>query len=167
MTKRSARLLVAATALLFAVLGAGTAYLLTPQPAPEATFITLAGERFSTSSLRGKVAVVNFWATWCPDCMREMPRMIEAHRRFAPRGYETVAVAVQDHPNRVAAYAQKERLPFKVALDLSDEVAKRFGDVRVTPTTFVIDRNGRIVHRFVGEPDWREFDRVVEKALAG
>jgi len=144
------------------------AFLATPQrTAPEARFVTLGGETLTTSQLRGKVTIVNFWATWCPDCMREMPRMIDAHRRFAPRGYETIAVAVRDHPNRVADYAQKERLPFKVALDLTDEVSKRFGDVQLTPTTFVIDRHGRIVRRFVGEPDWREFDRVVEKALAG
>ena len=144
------------------------AFLATPQrAAPEARFVTLAGESFTTSQLRGKVTVVNFWATWCPDCMHEMPRMIDAHRRFAPRGYETIAVAVRDHPNRVADYAQKQHLPFKVALDLTDEVSRRFGDVQLTPTTFVIDRRGRIVRRFVGEPNWQEFDRVVEKALAG
>src|SRR5712675_2351334 len=78
----------------------------------EARFVTLGGESFTTSELRGKVTVVNFWATWCPDCVREMPRMIEAHRKFAPRGYEMIAVAVRDHPNRVADYARKEGLPF-------------------------------------------------------
>ena len=158
--------IIAAFALV--ALGAFTALLARPEPlAPEARFVTLGGESFTTSQLRGKVTVVNFWATWCPDCMKEMPRMIEAHRRFAPRGYETIAVAVQDHPNRVAAYAQKEKLPFKVALDTTDEVSRSFGDVRITPTTFVIDKQGRMVRRFVGEPDWQEFDRVVEKALAG
>ncbi|MBV8030342.1 MAG: TlpA family protein disulfide reductase [Betaproteobacteria bacterium] len=155
-------------ALAFLALGVFAAVLARPAAqAPEARFITLSGETFTTSDLRGKVTVVNFWATWCPDCMREMPRMIEAHRRFSPRGYETVAVAVKDHPNRVADYAQKAHLPFKVALDTTDEVARRFGNIHITPTTFVIDKNGRVVRRFVGEPDWREFDRVVEKALAG
>jgi len=158
--------IIAAFALV--ALGAFTALLARPEPrAPEARFVTLGGESFTTSQLRGKVTVVNFWATWCPDCMKEMPRMIEAHRRFAPRGYETIAVAVRDHPNRVAAYAQKEKLPFKVALDTTDEVSRSFGDVQITPTTFVIDKQGRMVRRFVGEPDWQEFDRVVEKALAG
>lgn len=154
-------------ALAFVALGAFAALLAKPEPrAPEAKFVTLGGESFTTSQLRGKVTVINFWATWCPDCVKEMPRMVEAHRKFAPRGYETVAVAVRDHPNRVAAFAQVEKLPFKVALDLTDDVSRRFGDVRITPTTFVIDRRGRMVRRFVGEPDWKEFDRVVEKALA-
>jgi peroxiredoxin len=153
----------------FAVVAIATfgAFLATPQRvAPEARFVTLGGENFTTSQMRGKVTVVNFWATWCPDCMREMPRMIEAHRKFAPRGYETIAVAVRDHPNRVAEYAQRERLPFKVALDLGDEVSRRFGDVQLTPTTFIIDRKGRVLRRFVGEPNWQDFDQVVEKALA-
>ena len=158
------KLIVAAALVTIATFGA---FLATPQrTAPEARFVTLGGESFTTSQLRGKVTVVNFWATWCPDCVREMPRMIEAHRKYAPRGYETIAVAVRDHPNRVADYTIKQALPFKVALDTTDEVSKRFGDIRLTPTTFVIDKRGRLVRRFVGEPDWKEFDRVVEKALA-
>ncbi len=143
------------------------AFLATPQrTAPEARFITLAGESFTMSQLRGKVTVVNFWATWCPECVKEMPGMVEAHRKYAPRGYEMIAVAVKDHPNRVADFAQKHALPFKVALDLNGEVSRHFGKVRITPTTFVIDKKGRMIRRFVGEPDWREFDRVVTKALA-
>ena len=153
----------------FAVVAIATfgAFLSTPQrKAPEARFVTLGGESFTTSQLRGRVTVVNFWATWCPDCMREMPRMIEAHKRFAPRGYETIAVAVKDHPNRVAAYAQKEQLPFKVALDLTDDVSRRFGNIHITPTTFIIGKSGRVLRRYEGEPNWQEFDRVVAKALA-
>ena len=157
--------LIAAIALV--TIATFAAFLATPQRrAPEARFVTLGGESFTTSAMRGRVTVVNFWATWCPDCMKEMPRMIEAHRRFAPRGYETIAVAVRDHPNRVADYARKEALPFKVALDTTDEVSKRFGDVQITPTTFVIDRKGRVLRRYVGIPEWQEFDRLIEKALA-
>lgn len=147
-------------------IGAFTAFLVTPPPsAPEARFATLGGESFTTSQLRGKVAVVNFWATWCTECVAEMPRMIEAHNKYAARGYEMVAVAVNDHPNRVADFVQKRALPFKVALDSTGEIAKRFGDIRVTPTTFLIDKKGRVLKRYVGEPEWQEFDRLVEKAL--
>ena len=134
--------------------------------APEARFVTLGGESFTTSQLRGKVTVVNFWATWCPDCVKEMPRMVEAHRKYASRGYEMIAVAVRDHPNRVADFTRTQALPFKVALDTSAEVSRQFGEVRITPTTFLIDKNGRVIRRFVGEPQWQEFDRLVEKALA-
>jgi len=92
--------------------------------------------------------------------------MIEAHRRFAPRGYETVAVAVRDQPASVAAFAQKRALPFKVALDADGAISRQFGNIRITPTTFLIDRKGRVLKRYVGEPEWSEFDRLVEKALS-
>lgn len=148
-------------------IGAFAAFLSTPQrSAPEARFATLSGESFVTSELRGKVTVVNFWATWCPDCVKEIPGIVEAHRKYAPRGYETVAVAVRDQPGRVADFAQKRALPFKVALDASGEISKQFGNIRITPTTFIIDKKGRMLRRFVGEPEWSEFDRIVEKALA-
>jgi peroxiredoxin len=135
--------------------------------APEAHFSSLSGEHFVTSSLRGKVAVVNFWSTSCSVCMAEMPNLARAYRTFAPRGYEMVAVALrQDRPEAVAAYAERTALPFKVALDPRGDIARRFGNIHITPTTFVIDKRGRILRRFVGEPDWQQFNAVVEKALA-
>jgi peroxiredoxin len=75
-------------------------------------------------------------------------------------------VAVRDQPDSVADFARKRALPFKVVLDASGEVSKRFGNIRITPTTFIIDKKGRMLRRFVGEPEWSEFDRIVEKALA-
>ena len=147
--------------------GAFTAFLATPQRvAPEARFATLGGESFTTSDLRGKVMVVNFWATWCPDCVREMPSMAERHLKYSARGYEMIAVAVRDHPNRVADFTQKRALPFKVALDDTGAISRQFGDIRITPTTFLIDKKGRMIRRYVGEPQWEEFDRLVEQALA-
>jgi peroxiredoxin len=143
-----------------------TAFLLAPQrAAPEARFATLAGERFATSDLRGKVTVINFWATWCPDCVKETARMVEAHRKFSARGYETVAVAVRDQRESVEKFARARALPYRVVLDEEGALAREFGNVRITPTTFIIDREGRVLRRYVGEPRWDEFDRLVEKAL--
>jgi peroxiredoxin len=92
--------------------------------------------------------------------------MVEAHRKYSARGYETVAVAVRDRPERVAEFAKKRALPFTVALDAGGDISRLFGNVRITPTTFIIDKKGRMLRRFVGEPEWSEFDRIVEKALA-
>jgi len=158
------KILIAVAAL---ALGVAAAFALVPRPAaPEVQFAALSGENFSTSDLRGKVVLVNFWATWCTTCIQEMPKMIDTYRKFAPRGYEMVAVAVQsDHPNAVAAYAQKRALPFKVALDGNGDIARQFGRVRITPTSFLIDRHGRVLKEYVGEPDWAEFHALVEKAL--
>src|SRR5580765_4566440 len=134
------RLIIAAIGALG--VGAFVAFLLMPQqPAPQARF----------PELRGKVAVVNFWATWCPECVKETPRMVEAHRKFSARGYETIAVAVRDEPARVAEFASQRALPYKVILDESGEIAKRFGNIHITPTTFLIGRDGRVLRRYVGE----------------
>ena len=157
--------------LIFAVLAAaiaiaGAATFLRPSVAPEVRFATLSGQSLATSDLRGKVLLVNFWATSCVVCVKEMPRMVETYKKFAPRGYEMIAVAMSyDHPNQVADFAQRRALPFKVALDASGEIARNFGNVRVTPTTFLIDRQGRILKQYLGEPDWGEFHALVEKAL--
>ena len=134
--------------------------------APEVRFATLSGESFSTSDLRGKVVLVNFWATSCVACVKEMPKMVETYKKYAPRGYEMVAVAMSyDHPNQVAEFTQRRGLPFKVALDTSGAIARGFGDIRITPTTFVLDRQGRVLKQYLGEPDWAEFHGLLDKAL--
>ena len=137
------------------------------KPAPEVRFTPLSGDPFSTSELRGKVVLVNFWATYCAECVQEMPKLVETYKKYAPRGYETVAVAVRhDNPGRVAQFVTRNGLPFKVALDSSGELAREFGNVRVTPMSFLIDKQGRVLKRFVGEPNWAEFHELVERALA-
>ena len=140
---------------------------LKPASVHEVRFSSLSGETFSTADLRGKVVLVNFWATYCGSCIAEMPKFIESHNKFAPRGYETIAVAVrQDNPERVAEFVAKRALPFRIALDSSGDAARQFGNVRLTPTTFIIDREGRVLRRYIGEPNWTEFHQLVEKALA-
>jgi peroxiredoxin len=158
---------VAAIAAFAAVAIAAISALTLRKPAPEVRFSALSGGTFSTSELRGKVVLVNFWATYCASCVKEMPKIVATHQKFAPRGYETVAVAVrQDNPERVARFAASRALPFRVALDRSGEAARDFGNVRLTPMSFLIDRQGRVLRRYVGEPDWAEVHRLVERALA-
>ncbi len=135
--------------------------------APPATFLTIKGETISLARLRGKVVLINFWATDCPVCLKEMPQLVETHQKFQARSYETVAIAMwHDPPVRVVSYAEKNALPFKVAFDPVGEHAKAFGDVMLTPTTFVIDKHGDIVSRMVGAPDFRKLHALLEEKLA-
>ena len=136
------------------------------QRAPDATFTLLSGQKISTSAdLKGKVYLVNFWATSCETCMKEMPEMINTYNRFKDRGLEFVAVAMSyDAPMYVTNYAQTRNLPFKVAMD-DGSAAKQFGNVQLTPTTFVIDKDGKILKRYVGEPTFAELDALLDKAL--
>lgn len=152
---------------LLALIAAAALFHAPPAAAPEVNLPTLAGGNLTISALRGKVVLVNFWATSCAVCVKEMPMLVATHRKFATRGYATVAVAMSyDHPNSVAEYAQKNALPFHVALDISGDIARQFGDVRLTPTSFVIDRRGRILKQYLGEPDEAELQGLLEKALA-
>ena len=134
--------------------------------APEVRFKTLAGESIATSDLRGKVVLVEFWATTCEICVKEMPKVIQTYNKYKNEGFETIAVAMDyDPPNLVLNYAQKNALPFKVALDVQGEVAKRFGNIRFTPTSFLIDKRGDIVRQYLGAPDFVQFQTLLEAKL--
>ncbi|MCK6393533.1 peroxiredoxin [Zoogloea sp.] len=138
------------------------------QPAaPDVRYTTLNGQSANLGALRGKVVLVNFWATTCTTCVAEMPRLVETHQKFASRGFETVAIAMSyDPPEYVRNYAARSGLPFTVVLDTTGEAAKGFEEVRLTPTTFIIDRKGRIVQKFLGEPDFPKLHALLDKLLA-
>jgi peroxiredoxin len=137
------------------------------RPAPPAIFTSIAGEKVTTADLRGRVVLLNFWATDCAVCVKEMPRLVQTYRKFAPEGFEMIAIAMRyDPPNYVLRYAERNALPFKVALDPMGELAKAFGDVRLTPTTIVIDKRGNMIKRIVGEPDFAALDALIARSLA-
>ena len=147
----------------------GLAWLWFAQPAqaPEMAFTSLHGEKFSTADLRGKVVLVNFWATSCTICVGEMPHMVETYQRYKNQGLDFIAVAMSyDPPNAVLNFAETRALPFKVALDLKGEAARRFGNVELTPTTFVLDKQGRIIKQYLGEPNFIELRKLIETTLA-
>lgn len=156
----------AAAAVVLAI--AGTVFMATGRSAaPESTFVLLDGSRKTTADMKGKVTLVNFWATSCTTCVAEMPRIISTYDKYKAQGYDTVAVAMSyDPPSYVVNYAETRKLPFKVAIDNTGAVAKAWGDVQLTPTTFVVNRRGDIVKRYVGEPDFAELHRLIEKLLA-
>lgn len=161
---RRKRIILTAIVIVFAVVVLSFA-LKTPM-APEVGFATIKGEKFSTSDLRGKVVLINFWATSCPGCIDEMPRIVDTYRQYQARGFETVAVAMSyDSLNHVLSYAQSKALPFKIAFDSEGEIAKRFGDVQLTPTTFVIDKQGYVIREYLGQPDFNELHLIIEQAL--
>lgn len=135
--------------------------------APETTFVLLDGSKKTTSDLKGKVTLVNFWATSCTTCVAEMPKMVATYDKYRAKGYEHVAVAMSyDPPSYVVNYAQTRKLPFSVAIDNTGAVAKAWGEVQLTPTTFIVNKKGEIVKRYVGEPNFAELHQLIEKLLA-
>lgn len=135
--------------------------------APPSTFVLLDGTTRTTADLKGKVTLVNFWATSCVSCVAEMPQIMATHEKYQARGYQTLAVAMSyDPPAYVVNFAQSRKLPFGVAIDNTGAVAKAWGDVQLTPTTFIVDKRGEIVKRYVGAPDFAELHQLIEKLLA-
>ncbi len=135
--------------------------------APEVTFTSISGEQIGMDSLRGKVVVVNFWATSCTTCVAEMPELVQTYEKYRDKGMDLVAVAMQyDPPNYVINFAQTRKLPFIVALDHTGQVATAFGDVKMTPTTFLIGKDGQIIKRYLGAPDFGAFHQLIERELA-
>ena len=135
--------------------------------APESTFVLLDGSSRTTTDLRGKVTLVNFWATSCTTCVAEMPEIVATYNKYLAKGFDTLAVAMSyDPPSYVVNFAETRKLPFKVAIDNTGNVAKAWGDVRLTPSTFIVNKRGEIVKTYVGAPDFAALHVLIEKLLA-
>lgn len=154
-------------AVLLALAGAGFMTLNQQVAAPASTFMRLDGRPLTMHSLRGKVVMVNFWATSCTTCIGEMPQMVDTYNKFKGAGLEFVAVAMRyDRPDYVVNYTQTRKLPFQVAYDATGALAHAWGDVAMTPTTFVIGKDGAILKRYVGQPDFAALHALLQGALA-
>lgn len=138
-----------------------------PTTAPNSTFVLLDGTSQTTEDLRGKVTLVNFWATSCTSCVAEMPDLVTAYNKYHTQGFEMLAVAMQyDPPSYVVHFTESRKLPFKVAIDNTGAVARAWDDVKLTPTTFIVDKQGQVVKKYVGPPDFGQLHQLIEKLLA-
>ena len=145
----------------YVYLGAGQ------QAAPSSTFVLLDGSQQTTADLRGKVTLVNFWATSCTTCVAEMPDIVRTYDKYRAQGFETLAVAMSyDPPSYVVNFAESRKLPFKVAIDNTGAVARAWGDIKITPTTYIVNKRGEIVKSYVGAPDFPALHQLIEKLLA-
>ena len=134
----------------------------TLSPAPDVVFKTLNGETIALAELKGKPVLVTFWATDCQACLEEIPYLISLHRQYNQQGLTIIAVAMYyDPPNHVQEMATAKQLPYAVALDPAAELAKAFGNVQFTPTTFLIDKNGMTVMHKIGGFDLSTLQKVL------
>lgn len=134
--------------------------------APDVTFTTIEGKRISMESLKGKVVLVNFWATDCPGCIKEMPELMSTYNQYSKKGFEIIAVAMPyDPPAQVLNYATQKALPFPVMHDGLAEVTQKFGGVNLTPTAFIYDTQGKLVRRTIGDLDFKALQQLLQKEL--
>lgn len=136
-------------------------------PAPELKAHDLAGTPRTLADYRGKVVLLNFWATWCPPCQREMPSLERLRTKMAGRPLEIVAISSAETPDEVNAYLSKMKLGFPVLLDTDSSNTRRW-KVFALPTTFVLDAEGRVRHVLTGPAEWDEGEAlaVAESMLA-
>lgn len=114
------------------------------------TFKTLTGDQIELNDMKGPV-LINFWATDCAICIHEMPDMASLYERYKSKGFELIAVAMPyDAPNNVLEMAEREQWPFPVALDIKGEALGAFATVKGTPTSYLLDKDGQLIKRYVG-----------------
>jgi len=135
--------------------------------APTITFTTIEGKKISMADLKGKVVLVNFWATDCPGCIKEMPDLIKTYNDYKSKGFEIISVAMPyDPPAQVLNYTRQKALPFPVMHDGFSEVTQAFGGVNLTPTAFVFDKQGKRLQRTIGELDFPKLHQLLNIELA-
>ncbi len=134
--------------------------------APDVAFKTLDGRTLTMAELRGKPVLVNFWATSCPGCVKEMPDLNSVYQQYKGQGLEIIGVAVSyDPPSHVLEFVRSRNISYPIALDSDDAIARAFGEIRLIPTSFVIARDGRIVQQKIGEYTREQLDAQVRQII--
>jgi peroxiredoxin len=134
---------------------AGLGLLLIPDDldkAPDISLNFIDGRSIEFNSLQGKPLLVTFWSTTCSKCIQEMPHLIELYEELNKNGFEIIGIAMSyDPPNRVVELSERKNIPYPIALDIDGSASKAFGNIDVTPTSFLIGPQGNIVQQKTGE----------------
>jgi cytochrome c biogenesis protein CcmG/thiol:disulfide interchange protein DsbE len=135
--------------------------------APDFTLKDSDGKPVKLSDYRGKVVLLNFWATWCGPCKFEIPWLIEFEQKYKDRGFAVIGVSMdEDGWDVVRPYLTKAKVNYRVLLG-DDAVAQKYGGVEALPTSFVIDREGKIVGTHMGLVSKSEFEDDIKATLDG
>jgi peroxiredoxin len=135
--------------------------------APDISLLSVDGDELHLSAYRGRPLLITFWSTTCPSCVREIPHLTELYRELAPQGLEIISITMAyDPPNRVLEMRASRDIPYPVVLDIHADAAHAFGDVRVTPTSFLVAPDGRVVQSKVGRLDMTGLRREILAMIA-
>ena len=124
----------------------------------------IGGQEIRLSSYRGKVVLLDFWATWCYPCREEIPHFVELHQKYADRGLQVIGVSMDDSPEPVPAFYQQYHMNYPVVMG-NAKIGELYGGLLGLPITFVLDREGRILAKHVGATDAAVFENEIVRAL--
>jgi thiol-disulfide isomerase/thioredoxin len=143
-------------------------------PAPNVSFQDLDGKTVNLADYRGKVVLVNFWATWCEPCRTEIPELIEFQDKYGPKSYTTLGVAMDQEGRSVVApfvakpqfdvNGQKTAMNYPVLIG-NDDIAAKFGGIIGLPTSFLVSKDGKVVRRVIGPIDDQTMDKLIQQLL--
>jgi len=132
--------------------------------APDFTLTDLSGSKLSLSAYRGKVVLLDFWATWCAPCKEEIPHFVDMQTRYGSRGLQIIGISMDDDEKPVRDFQQQFKMNYPVAVGTTT-LAEQYGGVLGLPITFVIDTEGRIVSRHIGQTKPEVFEAEIQNLL--
>ncbi len=134
--------------------------------APDFNLTDLSGQPLKLSALRGKVVLLDFWATWCPPCVAEIPHFVDLHAQYKGRGLEIVGLSLDEGgPPAVRPFLQSHRVKYPIAM-ATPQITQAYGGIRGIPTTFLIDKAGNVARKYVGFQERAVFEREIRSLLA-
>jgi len=145
------------------------------KPAPPFSLEALAGKKVSLDDYKGKAVLINFWATWCGPCKIETPWLVDLRNQYAPKGFEILGVSTDEldrsdakmfgsEKKEISDFVQKMHMPYPVLIE-GDSISKPFGGLDAMPTSFFVDRNGKIVAATMGISSKDDIEVNIKKAL--
>jgi peroxiredoxin len=147
------------------VLSASATESLLNKKAPEFSRTAFNGARVDLASFRGKVVLLDFWATWCASCQVEMPTFVQWQRDYGPRGLQVIGISMDDDPASARRITTKFRLNYPVTMG-DEKLGELYGGVLGLPLTYLIDRNGKVRAIFQGETDLKTIEKQLKALLA-
>jgi peroxiredoxin len=157
--------LLLAACLVFGVHAAFAAESLLNKKAPQITRTDLNGGNIALTSFRGKVILLDFWATWCAPCQVEMPTFVQWQREYGPQGLQVIGISMDDDPALARRFSARLQLNYPVAMG-DEKLGELYGGVLGLPLTWLIDRKGIVRARFQGETDLKIIEKQLKALLA-
>jgi len=163
MSKKYQWIVAALIAILFLGLILNTIYL---NKAPTLKVFSTKGEAMMIYDKNYKFTIINFWATDCPGCIKEMPHLVDTYNKYKNQGIQIIAVSMfYDPPNQVLNFAKQNNIPFPIVIDSDNKIAQQFENIRLTPTSILINQKGQIIDQIVGEIDFDKLENTLSRNL--